>query len=187
MKKIFLYTVLISALLLVLTGCSNNSKEFITENNYNNVINRQDEITKNVDESKIEWNEITQNGVDEELFLKNMDIDVLKRVATNLQSAMDEELKEERENPEILITEGWTRIFNKKQYKEVISIGKPAMKPLYWILYKSENNGEYEYICAMALQEISGITFEGEQDDSIGWVTAKEYLDLFTKKVISQE
>ncbi len=187
MKRIILGIVLINILLIVLTGCSNNSKNIITENDNNNVTNNQDEIIENVDESKIEWNEITQNGVDEELLLKNMDIDVLKSVAANLQSAMDEELKEERENPEIVITEGWARIFNKEQYKKVISIGKPAMKPLYWILYKSENNGEYEYICAMALQEISGITFENEQDDSIGWVTAKEYLDLFTKKVISQE
>lgn len=186
MKKTIFGIVLISILLLVLTGCSNNSKQIINENNNNNIINKQDEIIKNVDKSKIEWNEITQNGVDEELLLKNIDIDVLTSVAANLQSAMDEELKEERANPEILITEGWTRILNKEQYKQVISIGKPAMKPLYWILYKSETNGEYEYICAMALQEISGITFD-EENGTQGWSTAKEYLDLFTKKVISQE
>lgn len=134
----------------------------------------------------MEWNEITQNGVNEELLLKNLDTDILKEVASNLQSAMDEELKEERENPEIVITEGWTRIFKKEGYKKVIDIGTPAIKPLYYILYKSPNNGEYEYICAMALQTISGIKFD-EENGSLGWITAKEYLDLFTKKVSSKK
>ena len=134
----------------------------------------------------MEWDEITENGVNEELLLKNLDINILKEVASNLQSAMDEELKEERENPEIVITEGWTRIFKKDGYKKVIEIGKPAIKPLYYILYKSPNNGEYEYICAMALQTISEIKFD-EENGTLGWITAKEYLDLFTKKVSSQE
>lgn len=143
--------------------------------------------TINITENGNKWDEITQNGVDEELLFKNIDIDVLERVAANLQSAMDEELKEEQENPEILITEGWTRIFNKEQYKEVISIGKPAMKPLYWILYKSENNGEYEYICAKALQEISGIGAGISEDGTKEWVNGKEYLELFTKEIVNQK
>lgn len=136
--------------------------------------------------TEIEWDEISKDGVDEALYLKNLDMKLLEKIAANLQSAVDEEAKEEQENPEIVLTEGWTRIFNKKQYKAVVDMGKLAMKPLYWILYKSENNGQYEYLCAMALQKISKITFEDEETGAMGWETAKEYLDLFTKEIIKQ-
>ena len=71
------------------------------------------------------------------------------------------------------MTEGWTRIFGKKQYKEVVEMGKPAMKPLYWILYKSQNNGQYEYLCAAALCEISGIGGETTEIGTMKWSTAK--------------
>ena len=138
-----------------------------------------------IEETEIEWTEITKEGVNEELLFENMNTEILEKVASNFQSVIEEEQKEEQEKPDIIITEGWTRIFNKEKYKEVISIGKPAMKPLYYILYKSKNNGQYEYLCAKALQEISGIGGEISKDGTMQWSTAKEYLDLFTKKVIN--
>ena len=155
--------------------------------NQNNSIDINDNSNVNSEENEINWDEITEDGVNEELLLNNLDKDILEKVAKNFQDALDEELKEEKNNPEIVITEGWTRIFDKVQYKEVINIGKPAMKPLYYILYKSSNNGQYEYLCATALQEISGINFKNEDDGTMGWSTAKEYLELFTKEIIKQK
>lgn len=143
--------------------------------------------TVNNKEKEITWEEITENGVNEELLLEKLDTQILEKIARNFQDAITEEINDEQENPQILITEGWTRIFNKGKYKEVISIGKPAIKPLYYILYKSENNGLYEYMCAKALQEISGIGGEVSDDGTIQWSTAKEYLELFTKKVTNDE
>ncbi len=143
--------------------------------------------TVNNKEKEITWEEITENGVNEELILEKLDTQILEKIAKNLQDVMDEEIKDEQENPQILITEGWIRIFNKEKYKEIISIGKPAMKPLYYILYKSENNGLYEFLCAKALQEISGIGGEIADDGTMQWSTAKEYLELFTKKVTNDE
>jgi hypothetical protein len=61
---------------------------------------------------------------------------------------INEEEQEERENPEIVITEGWTRVFKSERYKKVLNIGNSAMKPLYLIIYTSSNAGMYEYICA---------------------------------------
>ena len=57
--------------------------------------------------------------------------------------------------------------------KDIVAIGKPAMKPLYWIIYKSGKNEIYEYMCACALQEISGISFEDEVNGTQVWSTAK--------------
>ena len=65
-------------------------------------------------------------------------------------------------------------------------MGKPAIKPLYYILYKSPNNGEYEYLCAKALQTISGITFD-EENGTQGWSTAKQYFELFTKEITKKD
>ena len=144
-------------------------------------------ITENSNNKEnMEWNEISESGVNEDLLLENMDINLLQEIARNLQGAIKEETNEERENPEIVITEGWTRVFNKEGYKNVINIGKPAMKPLYYILYKSHNNGLYEYLCATALQEISGIGYQ-KGDSTYDWNNAKEYLEIFTEEIIKNK
>lgn len=74
-----------------------------------------------------------------------------------------------------------------RRYKEVIALGESAMKPLYLILYKSGNNELYEYLCASALQEISGIAFYNEDTGTQGWSTAKEYLELFTQEILQRK
>lgn len=89
-----------------------------------------------------------------------------------------EEVEDERKNPEILITEGWTRVFKSERYKKVLNMGNSAMKPLYLILYKSPNAGMYEYICAEALFELSGYDFE--------WENSKEFLEKFNEKIITE-
>ena len=144
-------------------------------------------ITENSNKKEnMEWDEISESGVNEDLLLENMDINLLQEIARNLQGAIEEETNEERENPEIVITEGWTRVFNKEGYKNVINIGKPAMKPLYYILYKSPNNGLYEYLCATALQEISGIGYQ-KGNSIYDWNNAKEYLEIFTEEIIKNK
>ena len=63
----------------------------------------------------------------------------------------------------------------------MLEIGNPAMKPLYWIIYKSPNAGMYEYICAMALYELSGYDFLNE-DGSLSWTNSKEFVERFNEK-----
>lgn len=59
-------------------------------------------------------------------------------------------------------------------------MGKDAIKPLYLIIYKSPNQGSYEYICAMALSKL--VNFNDVIDS---WSTSKEFLEMFNQKVIS--
>jgi hypothetical protein len=113
---------------------------------------QEEDTTENL---VIEWDEITEDGVDEQLLFKNMDTDTLEYVAAELQTLVEEEAEAEKENPDIILTEGWVRVFESEHYANVLSIGNQAMKPLYWIIYKSSNSGQYEYICAYALYEIS--------------------------------
>lgn len=146
---------------------------------FNNVNKKSnDNMNTNLtdEQEKIEWNEISKNGVDEELLLKNLDTNILETIATELQALVDEEAEEERKNPEIVITEGWVRVFDSERYKKVLNIGSPAMKPLYLIIYKSPNAGMYEYICAKALYELSGYDFE--------WTNSKEFLEKFNEQII---
>ena len=51
---------------------------------------------------KITGEEITEDGVDEELLLRKIDTEVLTQVATELQTLVEEALAEERDNPLIL-------------------------------------------------------------------------------------
>ena len=92
---------------------------------------------------------------------------------------MVKEEKDEREHPEIVITEGWTRVFKSERYQKVLNMGSSAMKPLYLILHKSPNAGMYEYICAKALYELSGYDFY--------WVNSRKFLEEFNKKIIENK
>lgn len=141
------------------------------------------EESNNDEESKINWDEITDGSVDEELLLNSINENILKDIAKNLQEMIEEEQREEKEDPSIVISEGWVRIFNKDQYKNVVQKGNLAIKPLFYILYKSENNGLYEYVCAKALEDITGIGNELNDDGTKRWTTAKEYLEIFMKEV----
>ena len=122
------------------------------------------------------WDEITADGVNEELLLENTDKELLVQIAAELQALVDEELEEERKDPEIVISEGWARVFESERYKKVLNIGNPAMKPLYLILYKSPNAGMYEYICARTLYELSGFDFY--------WTNSRDFIVGFNEKII---
>lgn len=128
---------------------------------------------------KITWDEITATGVDEELLLQNIDIDVLNEVGRELQTLVNEAYEEERENPEIIFTEGWARILEYDRFKKVVDIGVPAMKPLYLIIYKSQNRGVYEYLCAYALYQISGYDFF--------WSTTDEFMEKFNAQILAEK
>lgn len=128
--------------------------------------------------SKITWDEITKNGVNEELLIQNIDIDVLNEIGNELQTLVNEAYEEERANPEIIVTEGWARILEYERFKKVVDIGDSAMKPLYLIIYKSQNRGVYEYLCAYALYKISGYDFF--------WSTTDEFMEKFNEEVIKQ-
>ena len=131
-----------------------------------------------------DWSDITVSGLDENSFVKKLDTEVLQNIAAKLQSLVEEELAEERENQEIILSEGFTRVFKKELYLEVIDMGNKAEMPLYYILYKSPNNDMYEYICAVALSELTGLDFMNESGDYYDWSSGKEYLELFNEYML---
>ena len=135
--------------------------------------------------SKNTWDEITENGVDEEALWKNVDQDILEYVATEIQTLVAEEEKAERENQELVLMEGWVRVFESERYHNVVNMGEKAMKPLYWIIYKSPNAGMYEYICASAFYEISRYDFTKENGE-LTWSTSKEFIEVFNEQILSE-
>lgn len=139
-----------------------------------NITNNTDFLTA----PKITWEEITENGVNEELLLKNININILNEIGNELQTLVNEAYEEERANPEIIVTEGWARILEYERFKKLVDIGDSAMKPLYLIIYKSQNRGVYEYLCAYALYKISGYDFF--------WSTTDEFMEKFNEEVIKQ-
>lgn len=177
-------SLMIILFLFFATSC--NSKDM--ENNSANAP-QQDQHTE-LQETKefdaMRWVEITENGVNEELFLQNLDTEILEKVAKELQVLVEEEIEAERENPELVLTEGWTRVFESEHYRNVLNMGEPAMKPLYWIIYKSPDAGMYEYICASALYELSGYDFTKE-DGTLTWVSSKEFVERFNEKILSDK
>ena len=131
------------------------------------------------------WAAITEDGVDEEAFLAALDQTILTEVAQKLQTAVEEEAAAEEANPGLVLTEGWVRIFDSPQYRDVLALGKEAMPALYWIVYKSEHNGLYEFVCANALYELSGYDFtiaNGVRQ----WDNAKALLPLFNQKLLEE-
>lgn len=140
------------------------------KNTYIKATNKDTEIT---------WDEITIDGVNEELLFENIDIEVLNQIGTEFQSLVEEETEAEQENPEIVVTEGWGRVFKSERYKRVLDLGNIAMKPLYFILYKSSNAGAYEYLCARALYELSGFNFD--------WINSRDFFKKFNEQILNNK
>lgn len=138
-------------------------------------------VNNEKNKKNIEWNEITENGVNEELLLKNADTKYLKKIATLLQSLSAEIAQKEQEDIDFYLSAGWYKYtLESQQFNEVINMGNDAIKPLYLIIYKSPNQGSYEYICAMALSKL--VNFDNVTNS---WSTSKEFLEKFNQKVIS--
>lgn len=145
----------------------------------NNNSNNDNSAVNN--EENIEWDEITEEGVNEELLFQNVNTKDLEKISTLLQSLSAEIAQKEKEDINFYLSAGWYNYtLDSQQFNEVINMGKDAIKPLYLIIYKSPNQGSYEYICAMALSKL--VNF----DDTIdSWSTSKEFLEIFNQKVIS--
>ena len=161
----------------------------------NDVINRDDfkinvenisstpvnTVNNEKNKENIEWNEITEDGVNEKLLVQNVNIKDLEKIATLLQSLSEEIAQKEKEDINFYLSAGWYKYtLDSQQFNEVINMGNEAIKPLYLIIYKSPNQGSYEYICAMALSKL--VDFDDVTDS---WSTSKEFLEKFNKKVIS--
>ncbi len=139
--------------------------------------------TVNDDKNKenIEWDEITEEGVNEELLFKNVNTKYLEKIATLLQSLSAEIAQKEKEDINFYLSARWYKYtLDSQQFNEVINMGNDAIKPLYLIIYKSPDQGSYEYICAMALSKL--VNFDDLTDS---WSTSKEFLEKFNQKVIS--
>lgn len=171
MAKRLLLLLIVGVLILGITGCEDKISQ--EEKNNSNIDKSQ---ISNENDDVFSWNEITVDGVDEQLLINNMDINMLETIAFELQTLVEEETAEEKEDPQIVITEGWYRIFKKERYKKIIDIGQPAMKPLYFIIYKSPNSGAYEYVCAKALYDLSEFNYD--------WINSKDFLEKFNKQIL---
>lgn len=197
MKRISILLIT-SLMAITFSGCKSNnaiSEVISTEQSSSDYIIGNGESTGDAPTTSIgtdssyivDWSDITVNGLDEDSFVQKLDTEVLQEVGAKLQYLVDEELAEEKENPEIILSESFTRVFQKDIYHEVIAMGDEAEMPLYYILYKSPNNVMYEYICAVALSELTGLDFMNESGNYYDWTSGKEYLELFNKYMIENQ
>ena len=132
---------------------------------------------------EIVWDEVSENGVDEDLLIRNINEDTLEYIAEQLQDLCTQINEKGDKDKDYWLTGQWySDATDSKQYQSVVSLGKEAMKPLFLILYKSGNSGMYEWICSKALEEISGYDFS-EENNGNGWSDAAEFLELFINKV----
>ena len=98
-----------------------------------------------------------------------------------MQSLSAEIAQKEKEDINFYLSAGWYKYtLDSQQFNEVINMGNDAIKPLYLIIYKSPNQGSYEYICAMTLSKL--VNFDDVTDS---WSSSKEFLEKFNQKVIS--
>lgn len=131
---------------------------------------------------------ITVDELDEETFIEHLDIDILTTVAEKLQEVTDEIVRKQAADPESVIKGEWVTDFrNSEQYQYVIDQGVKVVKPLYYILYKSNQAGLYEYIISSAIYDIIGYDFSDNKDYQ--WANAYEFREkynVYVKESISQ-
>ena len=155
-----------------------------TEPNEDKTEPNEDKVDRNED---IVWDEVTENGVDEELLLKNIDEKTLTFIAQQFQDICTKIGEKEKKDKFYWLKGEWYHdVMDSKQYHNVILLGNKAMKPLFLIIYKSPIAGLYEWICSKALTEISGFDFSNENNGA-GWGNSKEFLEMFIDRVLEQK
>lgn len=159
--KCIIFSTLTVCFVLFLSGCHNgndfDNKNERTENETSVSVEEtesqvsvgSEENTENSEE--IVWNEVNENGVDADLLIKNIDEKTLTDIAQQLQDLCTEIDEKGKEDKNYWLTGQWYNdVVNSKQYKEVVSLGNKAMKPLFLIIYESKNSGIYEWVCSKA-------------------------------------
>lgn len=155
-----------------------------TEPNEDKTEPSEDKVDRNED---VVWDEVTENGVDEELLLKNIDEKTLTFIAQQFQDICKKIGEKEKKDKFYWLKGEWYHdVMDSKQYHNVILLGNKAMKPLFLIIYKSPIAGLYEWICSKALTEISGFDFSNENNGA-GWGNSKECLEMFIDRVLEQK
>lgn len=196
MKQYFI-VFLCGVILFSIAGCNNRGTEEsltmahqqenttgITDTSESSQTTQESIAGMTEDNQAMTWEEITKDGVDEQELLNNINMDVLEEIAELFQTLDQEITEKERVSPEYVLRGDWTKdVIESEQYNTVISMGNEAVKPLYWIIYKSDSQGRYEYICALALDELSGFDFD-EDGDGMKWASSKELLEELNQKVI---
>lgn len=159
-------------------------REDTTEPNEDTTEPNEEKVDRNED---IVWDEVTENGVDEELLLKNIDEKTLTFIAQQFQDICKKIGEKEKKDKFYWLKGEWYHdVMDSKQYHNVILLGNKAMKPLFLIIYKSPIAGLYEWICSKALTEISGFDFSNENNGA-GWGNSKECLEMFIDRVLEQK
>ena len=144
----------------------------------------EEKVNRNED---VVWDEVTENGVNEELLLKNIDEKTLTFIAQQFQDICEKIGEKEKKDKFYWLKGEWYHdVMDSKQYHNVILLGNKAMKPLFLIIYKSPIAGLYEWICSKALTEISGFDFSNENNGA-GWGNSKEFLEMFIDRVLEQK
>lgn len=193
---------LVICLILLFSSCK-NQKDF--SNNNNKIKTEKQVSTKKEEklepsedktetsEEKVDrnedvvWDEVTENGVDEELLLKNIDEKTLTFIAQQFQDICKKIGEKEKKDKFYWLKGEWYHdVMDSKQYHNVILLGNKAMKPLFLIIYKSPIASLYEWICSKALTEISGFDFSNENNGA-GWGNSKEFLEMFIDRVLEQK
>jgi hypothetical protein len=128
------------------------------------------------------WHEITGFPIEEELFIENLDVSVLETIAGEIQALVEEIGEKERADPDYVLKGRWNQDFRRsEQYRAVLGLGLKAVKPAYYIIYKSDRAGLYEYILASAVDEITGYDYSVTVNTR--WSNSKEFLGMYNDKV----
>lgn len=194
-KHFIFLAMLVICLILFFSSCK-NQKDFSNNNNKIKTekqvsTKKEEKLEPNEDKTEpnedIVWDEVTENGVDEELLLKHIDEKTLTFIAQQLQDICTKIGEKEKKDKFYWLKGEWYHdVMDSKQYHNVILSGNKAMKPLFLIIYKSPIAGLYEWICSKALTEISGFDFSNENNGA-GWGNSKEFLEMFIDRVLEQK
>lgn len=201
-KHYIFLAMLVICLILLFSSCK-NQKDFSNNNNKIKTekqvsTKKEEKLEPNEDktepnEEKVDrnedvvWDEVTENGVNEELLLKNIDEKTLTFIAQQFQDICKKIGEKEKKDKFYWLKGEWYHdVMDSKQYHNVILLGNKAMKPLFLIIYKSPIAGLYEWICSKALTEISGFDFSNENNGA-GWGNSKEFLEMFIDRVLEQK
>ncbi|MBN1458195.1 MAG: hypothetical protein JXA57_01575 [Armatimonadetes bacterium] len=109
---------------------------------------------------------------------------LLETIAAKIQSVVQMIQEKERADPEYVLQGRWNQDFRESaEYQYVLELGPKAVKPAYYIIYKSEYAGLYEYMIASAIDDITRYDYTVKQ--GFRWSNSKVFLETYNEKVVN--
>lgn len=158
---------------------ADHSDSYITENNNKTEKTDNASAEPSTEVSSTVVHEIADAPLSKEVFADNFSAEILTEISQNVNAIIAHISRRKKlADPSQITDDDLEAYKNSKRYKMLIALDVAFVKPAYYIVSQSSEDGLFERILCMALSDVTGI----EKKDG---TSTKQYLKVYNNRVLS--